>query len=176
VRADWLHALDVWQWTLRLEPRAGLALQIAALFHDVERLATESKRRIEQDAPDYAAFKRAHAREGARMVVDLLADRADEATLDRVSFLVRKHESPDGDSELSVLNDADALSFFSLNSPGFLNYYGAEHTRMKIDYSLRRLRTSSMERLSRLRLESSIARMVLEHTVEPATALGRGVE
>jgi hypothetical protein len=35
------HALDTWQWLLRLDPEAGLVPQLAALFHDVERLVAE---------------------------------------------------------------------------------------------------------------------------------------
>ncbi len=37
VRAEHDHAVDTWRWTLRLAPEAGLALQVAALFHGVER-------------------------------------------------------------------------------------------------------------------------------------------
>lgn len=48
VRADYRHALDVWQWVLRLDPEAGGAVQIAALFHDVERIFTEAESRSEQ--------------------------------------------------------------------------------------------------------------------------------
>jgi hypothetical protein len=36
------HALDTWQWLLLLDPEAGLAPQLAALFHDVERLIPET--------------------------------------------------------------------------------------------------------------------------------------
>src|SRR4051794_37930426 len=57
VRADYDHSLDAWQWVLRLEPGAGLAVQIAALFHDIERLESEATARVEQHAPDLQGFK-----------------------------------------------------------------------------------------------------------------------
>src|SRR5205814_582070 len=66
VAADFDHARDTWRWVLRLAPHASLAVQVAALFHDVERLASESEARIEHRAADYEAFKKAHAAAGAR--------------------------------------------------------------------------------------------------------------
>src|SRR5690606_31131593 len=53
VRADLDHARDTWQWVLRLAPDAGLAVQVAALLHDVERLASEAHARVEHLAADY---------------------------------------------------------------------------------------------------------------------------
>lgn len=140
VAADYDHALDTWRWCLRLDPDASLAVQIAALFHDVERLVSESERRIEQHAPDYESFKRAHAKAGAEMTCTLLrsADAPDELTA-KVSLLVTNHEEPGSDFDANLLNEADALSFFSLNAPDFLDYYGPAHTRKKVEFSLRRL-------------------------------------
>ncbi len=57
VKADFDHALDVWQWTLRLRPQSSLPLQVAALFHDIERLVSEADVRIEQHAPDYQTLQ-----------------------------------------------------------------------------------------------------------------------
>ncbi|HEY8925340.1 MAG TPA: DUF4202 family protein, partial [Polyangia bacterium] len=158
VAADFDHALDTWRWILRLDPAASFAAQVAALFHDVERLDTEADARIEHLAPDYARFKAAHAASGAERVADLLA-RIDVSRDDarRICDLVEHHESggvgserADGtarglgsagrpDDDRRLLAEADALSFFSLNAAGFLRYYGPEHTAHKVAYSLRRL-------------------------------------
>ena len=63
-----------------------------------------------------------------------------------------------GDSPaLSLLNDADALSFFSLNSVGYLDYFGPEQTRKKVAYSLSRLRPDARRYLAGLRLPSAVA-------------------
>lgn len=158
VRADYNHALDTWQWLLRLAPEASLALQLAALFHDVERLDSEADVRVEHRAADYAAFKAEHAVRGAAKASAVLAKCGiDEATCRRVAALIGGHERRDGDdAELAVLNDADALSFFSLNSTGFADYYGPEHTRRKLRYTLARLGTEARSHLSSIHLRGDV--------------------
>lgn len=56
----------------------------------------------------------------------------------------------------------DALSFFSLNSTGFLHYYGVEHTRRKIAYTLARLRESAWWRLAGIRYHPVVAALLQE--------------
>jgi hypothetical protein len=141
VRADYEHALDVWQWVLRLCPHASGALQVAALFHDVERLVSEADVRVEQHASDYLSFKQAHAARGADLLAAALVEVCEPQLLARAGTLVARHEQPGRDAELRYLNDADALSFFSLNSPGFLSYYGPAHSAMKIRYTVGRMRS-----------------------------------
>jgi hypothetical protein len=157
VRADYLHALDAWQWVLRLEPAAGLAVQVAALFHDVERLLSEADARVEHHAADYQAFKDRHAARGAELTCALLEELdVDLATRERVRWLVKKHERPGADAALTLLNDADALSFFALNSSGFVRYFSPEHTRRKVAYTLARLRPQHHARLECMRLVPTI--------------------
>jgi hypothetical protein len=163
VAADYHHALDTWQWLLRLAPDAGSALQIAALFHDVERLQSEPDRRIEQHAADYQAFKDAHALGGAVIVVHTLALlEAPLSVIQRARELVARHERPGDDPELALLNDADALSFFSLNTPGFLEYFGPTQTRRKVVYTLRRLRPELRWRIGWIRMRRDVRAIVDE--------------
>ncbi len=163
VRADLVHALDRWQWMLRLDPGASLPAQIAALFHDVERLVSEPDERIEHRAGDYRAFKRAHAREGARMLRVLLEELgAPPHVIERSAQLVERHEEPGADRELRLLNDADALSFLSRSSDEFVRYYGVEHTRAKVRFTLGRLGSAARARLRGIRLRPDIRRMVDE--------------
>lgn len=163
VCADYVHALDTWQWTLRLAPDASTALQIAALFHDVERLWTEADARIEQHASDYAAFKRSHAQSGASLARQVLRPTPiPREVAERAADLVATHEQPGSDAERALLNDADALSFFSLNSAGFVDYYGEAHARRKVGYTLHRLSPSARERLSTVRLRADVAALVEE--------------
>jgi hypothetical protein len=163
VRADYNHALDTWQWALRLDPGADLAVQLAALLHDVERLATEADRRIEHHADDYQAFKDSHAARGAEMAGALLEEAGvDAETRRRTARLIAGHEHPaaPGDPDAgatALLNDADALSFFSLNSVGYLDYFGPEATRRKVAYTLRRLRPEARRHLGGLRLRPAVA-------------------
>jgi len=166
VRADYEHTLDVWQWVLRLAPDASLAMQLAALFHDIERLSSEPDERVEQYALDYQAFKDAHARVGARLAA-ATARAAGVAAQDclRMGELIRDHEHGADQAtskEAEVLADADALSFFSLNSRGFLDYYGPQHTRTKVNYSLRRMSARALGYLGRMKLSPDIQEYVQE--------------
>lgn len=164
VRADYDHALDVWRWLLRLDPHASTALQLAALFHDVERLSTEADARVEHLAPDYLEFKRRHAAAGATYLMQFLTRLGvADPVVQRVGELVRLHEEPRPDRELIQLNDADSLSFFSLNSWGFINYFGHAHTRTKVHYTLRRMSRSARSLLPRLRQHPRVVEYIAEY-------------
>jgi len=170
VAADFDHALDTWRWILRLDPEASFAVQVAALFHDVERLDTEADAGIEHLAPDHARFKAAHAAAGAQRVADLLAQidvSRDDAR--RICDLVEHHErgsagaegagglASDGrPDERRLLAEADALSFFSLNAAGFLRSYGPAHTAHKVACSLGRLGAAGRRELRRLKVPGPI--------------------
>ena len=156
VRADHAHALDVWQWTIRLDPEADLAVQLAALFHDIERLVSEADARVEHQAGDYQAFKDEHARRGAEMA-DAALEQAgvDAQTRIQAARLITGHERMS-----DVLNDADALSFFSLNSPGYVDYFGPEAARRKVAWTLARLRPEARRRLEGVRLRPDVKEML----------------
>ncbi|MBS1120688.1 MAG: hypothetical protein H6Q90_2916 [Deltaproteobacteria bacterium] len=151
VRADYDHALDTWQWTLRREPGAGAALQLAALLHEIERLVRGSGAGIVAD--DYRAFKDAHARAGARLA-DELFYRAGVplAIAAAATALIAVHEHANDNLLLRTINDADALSFFSLNSPGYLAYFGAEQTNRKVLYTLARMSPAACRELAMMRI------------------------
>lgn len=168
VRADFNHALDTWQWVLRLDRKASLPLQLAALFHDIERLTSEADARVEQNAADYQAFKDDHARRGAELTETLLEwVGVNEKTRQRAARLIERHEqpAPPGDpdeAELALLNDADALSFFSLNSAGYLDYFGPEQTRRKVAFTLGRIRPESRRYLEGLRLRPLVSAALVD--------------
>jgi hypothetical protein len=167
VLADYEHALDTWQWLLRLDPKAGLACQIAALFHDVERLVSESRSRIEQHARDYVEFKDAHAVRGGLMMRQLLEGSGiADSVLHHACELIVRHETPVSCGEAELLADADALSFFSLNSPGFLDYFGTAHTRRKIDYTLGRMRERARRQIDRVWLRADVRQLLAERIAE----------
>lgn len=160
VRADYRHALDVWQWVLRLDPEAGGAVQIAALFHDIERIFTEAESRSEQTVSDYDDYKVRHAARSARITERVLDEEGiDPALRGRAAELIAGHDQPgraEGD-DAALLEDADALSYFSLNSSGYLGYYGEEQARRKIGWTFARLSGQGRERLGRLRLPPGVA-------------------
>lgn len=160
VRADYRHVLDVWQWVLRLDPGAGLAAQAAALFHDIERVYTEADSRSEPGAADYDAFKARHAAVSARVAGRVLTEQGfDPAVQARAAELVAGHDRPEvaSDPAAAALGDADALSYFSLNSPGYLAWFGEEAARRKIAWTLARLSPAGRAWLPRLRLAAPVA-------------------
>jgi hypothetical protein len=162
VRADYDHALDTWQWALRREPMAGAALQLAALLHDIERLVSESDARIEHEAADYQAFKDAHARAGATLAGDVLYRAGVPVAIAAAAVaLIAVHEHASDNLILRTINDADALSFFSLNSPGYLAYFGAEQTNRKVLYTLARMSPAARRELAMVRLPRQVSEQVL---------------
>jgi hypothetical protein len=163
VRADYHHALDAWQWLLRLQPEASGAVQLAALLHDVERLESEPDARVEHLAPDYAVFKNAHARRGAILARRVLGGCGyDGPTRERAAELVESHERPGAEPESSLLADADALSFFSQNSSGYIDYFGIDAARRKIIYTLGRMREGAQARLANLRLREDVSLLLAD--------------
>ncbi|HVJ88180.1 MAG TPA: DUF4202 family protein, partial [Labilithrix sp.] len=86
----------------------------------------------------------------------------DERSADRVRAMVARHERRRIDREVCLVNDADGLSFFSLNSPGYVAYFGATQTRRKVAYTLARLGRRALRELERVRLCPTIARFVAE--------------
>jgi len=164
VAADYAHGLDVWQWVLKLNPRASFSLQVAALFHDIERLSNEPDVRIEQHVTDYETFKINHARVSASMAHDILKQiGVAQEVCNEVAVLIASHEKGDSrDPDLVTLTDADALSFFGLSSPGFADYYGAAHTRKKVSHTLSRMSQAALDRLPKLRLRPDISSMLAD--------------
>jgi hypothetical protein len=169
VAADLDHALDTWRWVLRLQPSASLAVQIAALFHDVERLIAEPDVRVEHHAADYAAFKQRHAARGAALTRAVLQPLGpDQALLAAVEALVAGHEQGAADPDRQLLNTADALSFFSLNACGFINYYGPAHTERKIAYTLDRLSPAARPWLGLIRHRRDVFALLVRQAPELA--------
>lgn len=174
VAADYDHALDTWRWLLRLDLGASPALQLAGLFHDVERLESEPEQRIEHLAPSYQDFKTAHARAGASRAASVLDSAGlPRALVTRTQWLIESHETPGDDEELAALNDADGLSFFSLNAWGFAEYFGLEHTRRKVTYTLNRMRPRARRYLARFRHHPRIGALLGEElgVILPPAAL-----
>ncbi|MDF2698396.1 MAG: hypothetical protein K0S65_6780 [Labilithrix sp.] len=162
-KADLDHALDTWQWMLRLHPEAGLAPQLAALFHDIERLESEPRERMEHRVPDSQSIKDTNMRRSAERVVSLLVGAGVDAdTAERTRNIVFCTERRAGDPEVLLLDDADALSFLSLNSARYIDYFGVAQTRRKVAYTLSRLGPRARQKLDRVRLRPDVERLLRE--------------
>jgi hypothetical protein len=177
VRADYDHAVDVWQWVLRLAPTAGLAVQLAALFHDVGRLLSAAARG-EPTAGEQGPLETPHAEQGAKIAQEVLAAcGVAPGTCADVARLIREHERANPavlEPDLDLLADADALSFFSLSSSGFADHHGAIPTRERMHYRLARMSSAAIRRLADIRLREDVARYLADVVrIEARAALRR---
>ena len=116
---DWIspfwnasHLVRTCDWLLELDPRADLALRLAALTHDIERHYPGGPAPDPLD-PDYP---RRHAERSALIVREWLEARAAPAELvAKVARLVAAHEVG-GWPEADLLQAADSLSFLEVNA------------------------------------------------------------
>ena len=117
VAEDPWHSKNTLEWVRRLTRKPSLALQIAALGHDIER-AVGDRRVRKEDFSNYNAFKLAHAKNSARILTELMTQCGikDTSFIDSVRELVERHEFG-GTPEADILKDADGLSFFEVNLP-----------------------------------------------------------
>lgn len=149
VPEDPVHSRNTLDWLLELEPDADEALKIAALGHDIERSIEDRKVRHE-DFPDFDAFKKAHAESSARILREIMESCGmEEALINEVHRLVRNHEAG-GDPRSNLLRDADALSFFDVNLPMYLQREGPERTMDRCRWGYQRLSPKARKTARRL--------------------------
>lgn len=162
-KADFEHALDAWQWTLRLNPEVDQAIQLAALFHDIERLESETRERLEHRAPVQQGPRDARARKSADRVFQILT-RAGVPEKDgaRVRDILNGETSRVSAGELLLLTDADGLSFLSLGSSGYVDYFGVAQTRRKVAFTLARLGPRAKQMLDTIHLRPDVERLLHE--------------
>jgi hypothetical protein len=156
VLAGYRHALDVWQWVLRLNPKASLTLQLAALFHDIARLRKEVDLRVE-------SFDDAEEKCAAEIAREALTEAGvPKPVRIRAAELVAAHERQLNDDDVALLNDAGALSFFALHSSGFVDDFGPEAARQTIASTWRRMRAGARAKLAQMFLRQDVRAMLDE--------------
>ena len=138
VPEDPIHAENVLQWLLKLQPDADETLQLAALAHDIER--ADEKRKIQRsDFSDYNQFKDAHANNSAKILKEILHEcHLEQSIIDEACRLVERHEIG-GDSHSDLLKDADSISFFEVNMPLYFQREGYEETLKRCIWGYKRL-------------------------------------
>jgi hypothetical protein len=138
VPEDPLHSKNTREWVLKLKPEADMALQIAALGHDIERSIRERKIRRE-DYTDYDRFKKAHSQNSAEVLYEILSKYGINKTIiDKVTDLVICHEFG-GNPEANILKDADSVSYFDVNLPFYFQRNSGEETAFRIIWGYNRL-------------------------------------
>ena len=172
VGEDYEHAINVLQWVKRLKPDACLALEIAALSHDIER-ALPNRKVVRSDYATYDAFKLSHAENSARIVRELLAKYPlEKEIVEKICSLVQYHElGKDGDPELAVLKDADSLSFFETNVPYYLKREGESETFSRMVWGYRRLSERAKPFLKSLSYNEAILNKFLQKIIESSAQI-----
>ena len=138
VPEDPIHAENVLQWLLKLEPDADETLQIAALAHDIDR--ADERRKIQRsDFSDYNQFKDAHANNSAKILKEILHNcQVEQSIVDEACRLVERHEIG-GDPHADLLKDADSISFFEVNMPLYFQRERYEETLKRCIWGYKRL-------------------------------------
>ena len=138
VPEDPIHSQNTREWVLKLKPDADLALQIAALGHDIERSISE--RKINRDNyTDYDEFKKVHSQRSGRILHEiLLLYNIDQTIRDKVTNLVILHETG-GNSEANILKDADGISFFDVSLPFYFQRHPERETAFRMIRGYKRL-------------------------------------
>lgn len=130
------HGENTLNWVLRIKPDASLALQIAAVGHDIERSRPDRFR--SEDFDDHKEYKRSHSEKGAVMLGELLKSfNLEESIINEVKELVRLHEVG-GTEDADVLRDADSISFFDNNLDFYIRYKGIEAAKKQVEYKFSR--------------------------------------
>ena len=134
------HAENTLEWLLKLDDKAGQALQIAALGHDIDR-AYELRKVWRTDYDDYDEFKAAHASNGAKILQSIVEKcSVARSVADEACRLVMLHEVG-GDPHSDLLREADSISFFEVNLPLYYQREGWEETKRRCIWGYGRLST-----------------------------------
>ncbi len=168
VPEDPTHSGNTLEWLLELDPKADAALRIAALGHDIER-AIEGRKVHRGDFPTYDAFKAAHARNSARILMDILKECGveDEPFSREVCRLVRRHEVG-GDPRSDLLVDADSISYFDVNLPLYFERNTWEETRRRCTWGYLRLSERAKRIVTDLRQPTGELSRVMSECIEAA--------
>lgn len=163
---DPLHSKNTRGWVLKLKPNASEALQIAALAHDIERAIPKTKVRRNKYR-NYDAFKRAHAFKSARISLKILDKyRLSSKLKNRIKYLIEHHETGStADEEVSILRDADGLSFFQVNLPLYFQRNSEEETIFRMKWGYERLSEPAKEIVRKFHYKEGILNKLLRKCI-----------
>lgn len=142
------HGINTLDWVLRINPDASLALQIAALGHDIERSVSPRYRR--EEFTDHAEYKKAHSERGAEILGGILnKHNLEQSVIEEAVELVKLHEVG-GTEDADVLRDADSISFFDNNLEFYIGYKGLEEAKRQVEYKFGRCSSRAQSHIKQL--------------------------
>ena len=138
VPEDSIHSKNTREWVLKLKPEADMALQIAALGHDIERSIEERKIKRE-NFTDYNEFKKAHSQNSTIILCEIFSrHNINQKFIEKVTNLVMLHEFG-GTMEANILKDADSISFFDVNLPFYFQRNSERETTFRMKWGYKKL-------------------------------------
>lgn len=120
---------------------------------------------------NYDAFKQAHAENSAEILRKLLPKFAlDTETIQRIVFLVRRHEFgyPE-DADVEILKNADSLSFFETNLALYYRREGPDEALFRMRWGYRRLSARAKSLLRRMHYRDEVLNSLLQKVIAEKT-------
>jgi len=163
------HAENTVEWLLTLNPEADQALQIAALAHDIDR-ADENLKVRRNNYDDYDAFKTAHARNGAKILREIMEEcGVDGSITEEACRLVSLHEVG-GDYRSDLIKNADSVSYFKVNMPLYYQREGWEETKRRCIWGYQRLSTPMKRVVEDITYEDTLLTRLLKEAIREASS------
>lgn len=157
VEGEKLHALDVLAWVEKLAKKPSVALKLAALFHDIDRIVTPKAGggfKGKRNSKEYFQHKKRHAARSANFIIPLLKKIAvSDNILKKTKFLILHHDDTGEEivklknSDLNYLVAADSFAFFTSIAPKLYEIEGEEKIKDKIKFM-----TEKMPEFARIKL------------------------
>jgi len=168
--AAYARALDTWQWLLRLDPEAGLAPQLAALFRGLGNPTGVPA--AERSEESWGRDMRRGAMTADELCAELGIDLATRVRVHRLMDCLRPPAAGRAaTAEATALDAARALSFFSLDAAARLADAGAEWTERVALHHLARLTPRGRAQLEALRLPAVLLDLVKSSAGAPQPML-----
>ncbi len=166
IEGEMEHAETVFEWVKKLLKNSSFELQIAALFHDIDRVVTPGVGggfKGDRKSKEYEQHKKAHAKRSAEYIIPLLKTNGiDARVLKRVKFLILHHDDTGKevesfkDIDLNTLVAADSLAFFTSIAPKLYKAEGEERLRDKVSFMIEKMPSFARNLLASQRLENPI--------------------
>lgn len=160
------HARSVLRWVKKLEKNPSEELQLAALFHDIDRVVTPGVGggfKGDRKSKAYENHKKAHAKRSADYITPLLLEnRVNSNSADRIKFLIYHHDDTGKkvdsfkDNDLNILVAADSLAFFTSIAPKLYIVEGEKRLRDKVRFMVEKMPKFAISVLSSEKLANPV--------------------
>lgn len=166
VSGEMKHAKVVLSWVKKLKKSPSLALQSAALFHDIDRIVTPAAGagfKGDRKSKEYFLHKKAHAKRSADYICQKLEDVGiGKNIISKTRFLIEHHDDTleevesYKDRDLEILVAADTFSWFSTTGVKLLKIEGKERTLDKLRFMLGKTPKFALKLLSGVKIEEAV--------------------